>query len=109
MKKINNTIIKMLKSTAPRLIYALICGAAYFAIIMNFVAAHTAHAALMALLIAPAVICGGAYIIIGLLRSSLEGEEENTSAALMLFYINVWVIVIAAVFTAAMLMGLKIM
>ena len=108
MKKINNTILKMLKSPVPRLVYSLICGAAYFAIIMNFVASHTAHAALMALLIAPAVICGGAYLIIRLLRNSLEGEEENASAALMLFYLHLWVIVIAVVFTAAMLMGVKL-
>lgn len=109
MKKFHGKVLKMLQATAPRLIFALICGAAYFMIVIRFIMAYTAHVGLMALFIAPAVICGGAYLVIRLLRHAFEIEENAESTALMVFYLNLWIVIIAALFAVAWAMGIQIL
>lgn len=104
VEKINNKIIGMLQKNTPRLVFALICGLAYFVIVMRFVAGYTSHAGLMAVFIAPAVICGGAYIVIVTLKRAFE-QEGAERRALTAFYMNVCIIIIAAVFAAALAAG----
>lgn len=104
MDKFNGKITDMLRKTSPRLIFALICGLAYFVIIMRFAAAYTDHAGLMAMFVAPAVICGGAYIVIVTLKRAFEegGEEKRVPAV---FYLNMCIIIMAALFAAAFAAG----
>lgn len=109
MKKINQSIIDMLQKPVPRLIYALVCGVAYFIIIMQFVSSYTAQGGLMGLFIAPAVICGGALIIVKTLRNTFENVEEgepvNNAYVLTLFYANLGIIAIALLRLFVVVMG----
>ncbi|HIT84571.1 MAG TPA: hypothetical protein IAA60_01565 [Candidatus Ornithomonoglobus intestinigallinarum] len=102
MDPLNSKIAGMLKKTAPRLVFALICGLAYFVIVMRFVSAYTSHAALMAMFIAPAVICGGAYIVIVILKRAFENEGRGIAAT---FYMNLFIILTAALIAAASAAG----
>lgn len=109
MKKFNQSIIDMLQKPVPRLIYALVCGVAYFIIIMQFVSAYTVQTGLMGLFIAPAVICGGALIIVKMLRNTFENVEEdepvNNAYVLTLFYTNLGIIAIAVLRLCVLAMG----
>lgn len=92
----NKLIIKQLQRPIPRLVYALICGATYFAVIMSVIPAHTQYAGLMGLFIAPLVICGGAYLVVRLLRNAFEEfDEVNKKSVYYTFYMNLIIIVIA--------------
>lgn len=105
MEKFNSNITAMLMKNTPRVIFALICGLAYFVIVMRFVAAYTAHAGLMAIFIAPAVIFGGAYIVIVMLKRGFE-DNGNERSILVTFYMNLCIIIIAAVvFAATLVLG----
>lgn len=110
MKKFNQSILDMLQKPIPRLIYALICGVAYFIIIMQFVSAYTQQGSLMGLFIAPAVICGGAFIVIKILRNTYENREENEALKapyiFMVFYTNLGIIAIAILRLCVLVMGI---
>ena len=110
MKKINQLIIDMLQKPVPRLIYALICGIAYFIIIMQFVSSYTQQGSLMGLFIAPAVICGGALLVVKMLRNAFENKEEdepvNNAYIYTLFYTNLGIIAIAILRLCVLMMGI---
>lgn len=98
----NNKILKLLKSTAPRLVFALLGGGAYYIIALRFILAHTDNGGgLLGFFFFPAIVCGMGLIIIKILRS-LE-EQENTRAMLAVFWTHVILIIVSAAFLAAML------
>lgn len=102
MKKINSCIEKILINPTQRLIFALLAGVGYFVIVMKFVISFTAHAGLMGLFIAPAVICGTALVIIKSIKKYIDAEETPNAA---IFYINFAVIIMAIIFAFAQMAG----
>ena len=103
MKKINTCIEKILMNPTKRLIFALLAGVGYFVIVMKFVISFTAHAGLMGLFIAPAIICGTALVIIKTIKKYIDAEEIPPAS---IFYINFAVMIMAIVFAAAQIAGI---
>lgn len=103
MKKINTCIEKILMNPTKRLIFALLAGVGYFVIVMKFVISFTAHAGLMGLFIAPAIICGTALVIIKTIKKYIDAEEIPPVS---IFYINFAVMIMAIVFAAAQIAGI---
>lgn len=92
----NKFIIEILQKPIPRLIYSLICGLAYFAIIMHVISDYTAYTGLAGIFTAPLIICGGAYLVVRLLRNAFEESEEiNKNSVYSTFYMNLIIIIIA--------------
>lgn len=109
MKKFHQKILTMLSQNTPLLVFALVCGAAYFMIILRFIMFYTSHVGLAALFTFPAVICGGAFIVIKMIRHGFETDKgHGGSAVLMLFYMNAWIIIIALLMLITLLMGIEI-
>lgn len=93
----NDKIINLLKNTAPRLIFALLCGAAYYIIALKFILSHTNNGGgLLGFFFLPAIVCGMALVIIKVLRS--KEEEGNDTAILRTFWSHAILIIISIVF-----------
>lgn len=98
----NKIIINKLQKPIPRLIFALICGLAYFAIIMSVISDYTAYTGLAGLFAAPLIICGGAYLVVRLLRNAFEDSETiNEKSVYSTFYMNLIIIIIAVFISVA--------
>lgn len=81
-----------------QLVFALCCGAAYFAVALGFIdAATSAGGGFLAFLFCPAIVCGMALVIIKSLRRFIE--EENKSAVNFLFAVHI-IIIAAGIFSA---------
>ena len=93
----NRKILNFLNSAAGQLIFALVCGCAYFSIVLKFIMTYTVNGgALLAFFFAAAIICGAALIIIKLMKQFRE--QENEQGILNLFYIHLVVIAVGIVF-----------
>lgn len=88
---------KLLKSKYGLLIFSLICGGAYFALIMMLII-QVKYAYLLGIFFFPAVICGGALCIYKTIRN--EEREQNYAKIKMIMGINVFFIILAAVFVS---------
>lgn len=99
----NNRIIKLLQNTWGLLIFALLSGCAYYAVIMKFILSNTQKGGgLLGFFFLPLIICGAALVLIKVIRQCMEEERENK--AVLLFWIHVVFIVIAAVFAVSIFM-----
>ena len=79
------------------LIFSLLGGAAYFAIILDFILKHTSYGgALLGFFFFPAIIAGAALIIIKTVKR-LEAEEAFTKINIFL-YLHLALIVLGIVF-----------
>ena len=97
----NNKIIKLLKNTAGRLIFALFGGAAYYIIALKFILSHTNNGGgLLGFFFLPAIVCGMALVIIKVLRS--KEETENHGAMLRIFWAHLVLIIISIAFLLTM-------
>ena len=100
----NNQILKLLENTWGLLIFALICGAAYFVIVLRFVLMNTNNGSgLIAYFFAPAVICGAALLIVKIIKQCLS--DGRTGAALALFWAHAAFIVMNVFILAGILKG----
>lgn len=102
MTVMNNKILELLKRPYALLVWALICGAAYYVIIGRFVFAYTntqAGGSLLMWLFLPAVICGAALILVKVVKQARE--KENDRGILILFYTHLLIIAMGIVFLAA--------
>lgn len=77
-KKINN----LLCQTAFMLIFALLSGFAYLAVIYELVIKNTNGGGLILFFFCPAIVCGAALILIKLIRQCRENEEYSKVSAL---------------------------
>ncbi len=98
----NDKIIGLLKNTVGRLVFALLCGAAYYIIVLKFIISHTsAGGGLLGFFFLPAIVCGMGLIIIKILRS--EEEREDVKAMLRLFWAHIVLILISITFLLTMI------
>lgn len=99
----NNKITELMKRPYFLLTWALICGAAYLAIIAQFVFRFTntvAGGGMILWFFFPAVICGAALLLIKGVKRLIE--EENARAVITVFYFHILVIIMGIAFFAAM-------
>ncbi len=99
----NKQVINLLKNTWGLLIFALISGLAYYAIVQSFIFKFTkTGGGLLGFFFFPAIVCGAALIIVKLVKQNFEAEREN--AALMLFWLHIALILVSIVFAVAMIL-----
>lgn len=71
-------IYKMLKKTYGPLIFSLFCGLVYFGLALVLILKYTnVGGGLLAFFFAPAIICGGALIIVKTVKMHIEEEAES--------------------------------
>lgn len=66
------------------LVFSLLCGIAYFIIILSFILKNTAQGGLLAFFFSPAIIAGAALIIIKTVKR-LQEEEKFRNINLFLY------------------------
>lgn len=95
-----NTVTKILSSTWPRLIFALLSGFAYYAVILRFILDHTKTGGhLLGFFFLPLIVCGAALIIIKTVRKCFEDGKESKATAIFWAHV-VFMIIAAFIFTA---------
>ncbi len=98
----NKNILKLLKSTVGRLVFALLSGGAYYIIALKFILSHTSvGGGLLGFFFLPAIVCGMGLVIIKILRS--QEEQENTGAMLTVFWTHTLLIIISIAFLFTMI------
>ncbi len=87
---------KILDTNYGGLIFSLISGLAYFAIIMNFVISHTENGGILGIFFFPAIICGAALVLLKTLKRLCDEDRRKSAAALI--YVHMVLILISLVF-----------
>lgn len=95
-------LIKLLTSPVPRLVFALICGSAYFILVSAAAWEMARNMTLILFYVAPIIICGGALILVKLIKRAEEAENERI--ILRIFGIHTVVILLAVVYAVDMLL-----
>ncbi len=98
----NKKIINILGTTVGQLVFALLSGAAYFMVILRFIAEWSGGSMLIAFFFAPAVICGAALVIIKLMKQARE--NENYSVIPKIFWLHAVLLAVGIVFVLSMFM-----
>ncbi len=70
-------ILSLFSKKSFALCFSLLCGLAYFGIISAFVLNNTDNGSLLLLFFFPAIICGGALIILKSIKNYLDSEETK--------------------------------
>lgn len=96
----NNKIIKILTNPTAQLVFSLFSGSAYFIVFCVFVWEFTRNTALILFYLAPLIICGGALIIIKLIKQGIE--NENHKIVLRIFWLHFVLILMAVIFAVSM-------
>lgn len=96
----NNKIIKILTNPTAQLVFSLFSGSAYFIVFCVLVWEYTINAALILFYLAPLIVCGGALIIIKLIKRGIE--NENHKIVLRIFWLHTVLILMAVIFAASM-------
>lgn len=96
----NKKILDLLGRTVPLLVFALLSGCAYFAILYEVLIRGLMNSGgLIMFFFCPAIICGAALVLIKLIKQNREAEKETNIT--MLFWLHIVLIIIAATVTAA--------
>jgi heme/copper-type cytochrome/quinol oxidase subunit 1 len=96
----NKKILDLLGRTVPLLVFALLSGCAYFAILYEVLIRElTNGGGLIMFFFCPAIICGAALVLIKLIKQNREAEKEKNIT--MLFWLHIVLMIIAAIVTAA--------
>ncbi len=95
----NKKILNLLNTTAGQLIFALLAGLGYFMLIGGWIIDLSNGQWLMLMYLAPVIICGGALVLVKLMKSAREAE--NNSNILKIFWLHIAVISMGIVFTIA--------
>ena len=97
----NKKILAMLERTVPFLVFGLLSGFAYFGIIYALLSGYfSTQNKLIIFYFSPAVICGGALVVMKLVKQ--HREAQNYSKIMMIFWVHAVLMVIAACMTAAL-------
>lgn len=89
-------IISLLKNTWGLLIFALISGCAYYAVVLKFILAHTqTGGSLLGFFFAPLIICGAALVLVKIIKQCMENENEGK--AVVIFWAHAVFIIVAAI------------
>lgn len=96
-----STIIKLLQNTWGLLIFALLSGCAYYAVILKFIISHTsAGGTLLGFFFLPLIICGAALVIVKTVKQCMENGDDGKAVAI--FWAHIAFMIIAAVIFASM-------
>lgn len=97
MKK---SIVRLLQNTWGLLVFALLSGCAYFAVIQRFILMNTTVGGkMLGLFFLPLIVCGAALVIIKVVKQCMENGDEGKAVAI--FWAHVAFMVIAAVFAVS--------
>lgn len=92
-------VISLLRNTWGLLTFALLSGAAYYAVVLKFILAHTkAGGSLLGFFFAPLIICGAALVLVKLIKQCMENGNEVKSV--VIFWTHAAFIIVAAVIAA---------
>lgn len=92
-----NKILNLMRNTWGLLIFALLSGCAYYAVILKFILSHTeTGGGLLGFFFFPLIICGAALVLIKTIKQCIENEREN--AVILIFLFHVLFIFIGIVF-----------
>lgn len=82
------SITKIFNSTVGGLVFSLLCGSAYFIIVLSFLlSTQGAGAGLMGLFLAPLIICGMALVIIKAAKKMIAEEDPRKLSIMMYSHI----------------------
>ncbi len=96
-------ILTLLERSIPQLVFALLSGLAYFAVIYDMIIVQSqVGGGLIVFFFCPAIVCGTALVLIKLFKQCRENEKENTIVTV--FSLHVLLMIIAAAMTAAAIM-----
>ena len=94
---------KIVSTRLGELIFSLLCGCAYFIVILGFIINNTQSGGpLLGLFFFPAIICGAALLIIKTIRKLKD--EENFGKINLLIYSHIFFFIISLVFLIDILM-----
>lgn len=101
VEKMKNKILNLLRNTRGLLIFALLSGAAYYAVILKFILANTeVGGGLLGFFFLPAIVCGAALVLIKVIKQCFEGGRDG--AVLALFWVHAVLILMGIVFLVSM-------
>lgn len=87
-------ILSFLEKPVKRLVFALLSGFAYFAIVYNLLITNTnSNGGLIVYFFLPAIVCGAALMLIKQFQQSVD--EQNEKRILFLFWVHLILIVVA--------------
>lgn len=102
-RTMKNKLLELLKKPAPLLVFGLLSGGAYFAIVVELIAGYFSEPnRLIIYFFAPVIICGTALVLIKLIKQHYEAE--NYPKITILFWVHIVLMIIAACMIAAGLM-----
>ena len=99
----NKKILEFLKKPYALFVWALLCGCAYLTVVAQLVMQFTNTAEggkLLLWFFVPAIVCGGALIIIKTIK--VHQQNENTKGILTIFYSHLLIIAMGIVFFISM-------
>ena len=95
-----NNVMKLLQNTWGLLIFALLSGLAYYAVILKFILQNTnAGGNLLGFFFMPLIICGAALVIVKVVKQCIENGDDRKAVAI--FWAHVAFMIIAAVIFAS--------
>ena len=98
--KMNNKILSLLKRPIPLLVFGLLSGCAYFAVILQLISGYFSGTnRLIVWYFSPVIICGAALVLLKLIKQHYE--TDNHSKILAIFWIHIILMLIAIALTAA--------
>ena len=98
-----NKIEKLLASTTGLLIFSLLSGAGYFAMLLRIIKNFSRNGSgFLGFLFAPAIICGAAFFIIKTVKMNIENEQPQKNS--LLFFLHCVVIFIGVIFALDMIL-----
>lgn len=96
-----NFVIRLLQNTWGLLIFALLSGCAYFAVIVRFIISNTEEGgALLSFFLLPLIVCGAALVLCKTIKKCFEDESYGKAAAI--FWAHIAFMIIAGVLLASM-------
>ena len=98
-----NKVIGLLKNTWGLLIFALIAGCAYYAVVLKFILSHTNNGGgLLGFFFAPLIICGAALVLVKVIKQCFENGSDNKAA--IIFWAHVIFIIAVTSMVVTMFM-----
>lgn len=98
-----NIILKILNNTWGLLIFSLVSGLAYFAVIYRFILQHTAVGGqLLGLFMLPLIMCGAALVLVKLIKQCLSDGRDSTAVTVFVLHV-LFIAVTAATAVAAVI------
>lgn len=98
----NKKILNILSTSKGGLIFALLCGCAYYIVVQKFILAYTSvGGGFLGFMFLPAIICGAALIILKSIKQM--SENENEKGIITLFWMHIVLMILSVVFLISMI------